>query len=201
MSAWTTREPLPEGRCMRTIFIGAACAAATLVAPHYDAWSASRPGPGPLYDYIATQAFADGAENFYFEKIASNDSRAKMIAQAKEECGGRYESTSVNLIELSHFIETDKRPSGGTVNYTVAYPTEAKVRWLVVETISCSMHGGHAQSVLHAALVSGLETQTVTYRFVNNQQAGNPVVSDVKRTYKIEADELSDQYRIPYSEQ
>ena len=186
---------------MKAIFFGTILATVTSVALQGDARAASRPGPGPLYDYIATQALTDGAENFYLEKIASNASRAKMIAQAKEECGGRYESTSVNLIELSHLIDTDKQPSGGPVNYTVVYPTKAKVRWLVVETIACSMVGGHAQSVLHAALVSGVETQTVTYRFVNDQQVGNPVVSDVKRSYKIEAEMLSDQYHIPYSEQ
>ena len=187
---------------MRTIFMGTMCAVATLIAPpHCDVWSASRPGPGPLYDYIATQAFADGAQNFYLKKIVTNDSRAKLIAPAKKECGGRYESTSVDLIELNHVIETEKRPSGGTVNFTVAYDTDAKVRWLAVETIACSMHAGHAQSVLHAALVSGVETQTVTYRFVNEKQAGKPVVSDLKRTYNIEADEFSDQYRVPYSEE
>jgi hypothetical protein len=168
---------------------------------HGDARAAWRPSAGSVYTYIATKAFAEGAEKFYLEKIASNEKRAKMIAQAKEDCGGRYESTSVNLIELSHNIDTDKTPSGGTVNYTVAFATDATVRWLVVETIACSMHGGHAQSLLHAALLSGTETETVTYRFVNNRETGSPVVSDVKRAYKMEASELTDQYRVPYPEQ
>lgn len=187
---------------MRAIFIGCALLALpSVLLFEGHALSASRPGPGPLYDYIATKAFADGAENFYLEKLASNEKRAKMIAQAKEECGGRYESTAVNLLELGHLIDTDKQPSGGPADYTVAFPTKAKVRWLVVETIACSMHGGHAQSVLHSALMSGVETQIVTYHFVNDKQVGSPVVSNLTRTYKIDADELSDQYRAPYSEQ
>jgi hypothetical protein len=186
---------------MKAMFDRAILAVTASVLLPSDARSASRPDRGELYEHIATQAFADGAKMFYLDKIASDGKRAILIAQAKEECGGRYEGTSVSLIELSHSINTDKHPSGGTVNYTVAYFTETRVRWLAVETIACSWHGGEAQSVLHAALLSGTETQTVTYRFVNNEQAGDPVMSDVQRAYKIEAGQLSDQYRLPYSEQ
>lgn len=191
-----------EERNMRPISVGCAMVASlSALLLQRDGWSASRPGPGPLYDYIATKAFADGAEKFYLEKVAANEKRAKMIAQAKDECGGRYESTAVNLMEPSHLIDTDKEPSGGPVDYTVAFPTKAQARWLVVETIACSMHGGHAQSVLHAALMSGVETQTVTYHFVKDRQVGKPIVTNLKRAYKIDSYELSDQYRVPYSEQ
>jgi hypothetical protein len=187
---------------MKAVFIGFLFAAAALAPLHGVAGSVRSASQGPLYGYINTQAFADGAKEFYLKTIASDDGRAKLISQAKEECGGRYEGTSLGLIELSHIIETDKRAAvGSTKNYTVPYFATASVHWLVVETISCSMHGGHNHSVLHAALLSGAETQLVTYKFVNDQDLGGPAVSDLQRVYKIEADELSDQYRIPYSEQ
>jgi hypothetical protein len=63
------------------------------------------------------------------------------------------------------------------------------------------MHGGHNQSVLHAVLLTGTETQTVTYHYVNGKESGSPVVSGLHRAYTIDADELSEQYRLPYSEQ
>jgi hypothetical protein len=157
---------------------------------------------GSVYDYINTKGFADGAKSFYLNTIASDGKRKAMISQAEEDCGGRYEGTSVNLIELSHVIVADKQSAtSNPKNYTIPYTTEARVRWLVVETISCSVHGGHNQSVLHAALITGNETQIVTYQIVNDKENGAPLVSDARRTYKIEADVLSDEYRIPYSEQ
>jgi hypothetical protein len=160
-----------------------------------------RESMGPLYHYIATKAFADGAREFYLKSIALNDERAKVIAQVKEECGGRYEGTSVQLVELTHIFDTDRRdPIGNAKNYKVPYITKASVHWLVVETISCSTHRGHNQSVLRATLLTGDETQVVTYPFKNKKQVGSPVVSDLRRSYKFDTNELSDHYRSPYLE-
>ena len=158
--------------------------------------------PGSVYDYIATPAFAQGAQKFYLDSIASNAGRQKLIGQAKDDCGGRYEGTAVNLVELSHQIKTDKHPPDhpGTT-YAMGYGTEAITHWLVVETMSCSFAGGHAQSVLHAAFLTGTETELVTYNFVNDKQTGQPTVTGVKRVYKIDADALTDRYGVPYSQQ
>jgi hypothetical protein len=189
---------------MKAPFICPLSAAIMAFVPlHCDAASvATATNRGSLYNYIDTSEFADGAKKFYLQTIASNEKRKTLIAGAKEECGGRYEGTSVALIELSHAIETEKSPTAGNdKDYTVPYFAKASVHWLVVENISCSMHGGHNQSVLHAALLTGAETQRVTYHFVNGKEIGSPVVSDLRRAYTIDADELSDQYRIPYSQQ
>ena len=83
----------------------------------------------------------------------------------------------------------------------MGYGTEATTHWLVVETMSCSFAGGHAQSVLHAALLTGTETELVTYNYVNDKQTGQPAVTGVKRVYKIDADALTDRYGVPYSQQ
>jgi hypothetical protein len=57
-----------------------------------------------VYNYTNTKAFADGAKSIYLKTIASDDKRKAMISQAEEDCGGRYEGTSLNLIELSHIV-------------------------------------------------------------------------------------------------
>ncbi len=187
---------------MKARLICALSAILVLVPLHCDAASDATANRGSLYNYINTPAFADGAKKFYLETISANDKRKNMIAQTEEECGGRYENTSITIIELSHLIETDKNPAtNNDKDYTVPYFAKASVHWLVVETISCSMHGGHNQSVLHAAMLTGTETQTVTYHIVNGKENGSPVVSDLRRAYTIDADELSDQYRAPYSQQ
>jgi hypothetical protein len=190
-----------EERLMKALLI---CSSAFLVlAPlHCEAASTAGADRGSLYNYLNTQEFAEGAKKFYLETIASNDKRKNMIAEAQEDCGGRYEGTSVTLTELSHAIETDKSPIvGNDKDYTLPYSAKATAHWLVVENISCSMHGGHNQSVLHAVLLTGTETQTVTYHYVNGKESGSPVVSGLHRAYTIDADELSEQYRLPYSEQ
>lgn len=134
-----------------------------LAPPRCDAASIPAANRGSLYDYINTQALADGAKKFYLETIKSNQKRKDMIAEAETECGGRYEGMSAVLVELSHTIESDKNPTiKSAKDYTVSHFAKANVQWLVVETISCSMHGGYNQSVLHAALLTGTETQTVT---------------------------------------
>lgn len=173
-----------------------------LVPAHSDAIQLPSANPGSVFDYIDTPAFADGAKEFYRKSVASNQKRTSMIASAKEECGGRYEGTSLRVIELSHSIEADKRQAiGNAKDYVVPYDAKADVRWLALETISCSVHGGHDQAVLHASLLGGTETQIITYHFVNDRESGSPAVTDVRRVYKIEADLLAGQYRVPYSEQ
>jgi hypothetical protein len=155
-----------------------------------------------VYEYIDTPAFADSAREFYLKTIAPDVNRQKLIAQAKDDCGGRYEGTSVSLVELSHSIETDKNPPEHPGrSYTLYFLTKATVRWLAVETISCSILDGHAQSLLHAAFVTGTETERVTYHYVNDKETGKPSVSDVKRVYKLDAGLLTDQYGLPYSQQ
>ncbi len=187
---------------IRSLFIASLLAASALAPLRGDAAPAPKENRGSLYGYINTPAFADGAKEFYLKKIASDEKRANLISQAKEDCAGRYEGTSVGLIELTHVIDTDKHPaSAGAKNYTVGYETKADVRWLLVETISCSVHGGYMQSVLRAVVLSGTETQLVTYKFVNDKPVGSPQVSDLVRAYKIGAELLTDMYRIPYSEQ
>ena len=174
---------------------------ATLLPP---ARAAMAPLPsanrGLVYDYIATPAFGEGAKKFYVDAIASDANRQKLIAQAKDECGGRYEGTAVNLVQLSQVIDVEKNPPEHPGrSYTLYYLTEANAHWLLVETISCSILDGHAQSLLHAVFLSGTETERVTYHFVGDNQVGKPAVSDVKRVYKIDADTLTDQYNTPYS--
>ena len=100
------------------------CSSAFLVlAPlHCGAASTAGADRGSLYNYLNTQEFAEGAKKFYLETIASNDKRKNMIAEAQEDCGGRYEGTSVTLTELSHAIETDKSPIvGNDKDYTLPY--------------------------------------------------------------------------------
>ena len=172
-----------------------------LVPLRCDAASVAAADRGSLYNYIDTPAFADGAKKFYLGTIKSNQKRKDMIAEAETECGGRYEGTSVTLVELSHLVETDKNPTKNSDrDYTVAYFATANVHWLVVETISCSMLGGHNQSLLHAALLTGTEIQTVTYHYVNDKEVGSPLVSELRRAYTIDADAMTDQYRAPYSQ-
>ncbi len=180
------------------------CLSGTLALVPLQCGAASAPAAnrGSVYNYINTQAFAEGARKFYLEAVGSNDKRKTMIAKAEEECGGRYEGTAVSLVELSHLIETDKNPTrNGDKDYTVAFLAKASVHWLVVETISCSMHGGYNKSVLHAALLTGTETQVVTYHLVDDKEVGSPAASDLHRAYTIDADELTDQYGLPYSQQ
>ena len=76
---------------MKAAFVGSLFAAAALAPLHGVVGSARSASQGPLYGYIRTQAFADGAKEFYLKTIASNDNRAKLISQAQEKCGGRYE--------------------------------------------------------------------------------------------------------------
>jgi hypothetical protein len=181
---------------------GSAFAGALLLPVIADAVTVPGASRGSVFEYIATAPFADGAKAFYLKAIASDANRQKMVEQAKDDCGGRYEGTAVSLVELSHVVDVDKHPPehpGRT--YAVEFATEATMHWLVAETISCSVHGGHNQSLLRAVLLTGTETERVTYHYVNDRETGKPEVNDVKRVYKIDGDALTDQYNVPYSQQ
>ena len=170
-----------------------------LLTPQAHAQSAPSSRPA-IHKYIYTKAFVDGAKAFYLKEIDRDPQRKKIIATAQEECGGRYESPSIHLTELSHEISSEKgRPVGNDKNYTLTYSPAIDVNWLLVETISCSAsQASHSQSILHAVLLSGNESVDVNFRYVNDKQSGEPTISNVKRTYTIGASQFQDQYKTPY---
>lgn len=176
------------------------CIAACAFAFQAYAQSIPTSNTGLVWDYVNTDAFSQGAKQFYLKEIVSNAQRAKIIATAEEECGGRYEGTSIHLTQFSHTINSDR--SGiirGEKEYTVTYTASTASRWLLVETLSCSFHGGHSQSVLHAVLLGGHESMNVIYRHANDREGaiGSPVINNVKRTYSIDAEQFQDQYKVP----
>lgn len=167
---------------------------------------------GRLYEFVATPSFAKEAKDFYLKSAALDARRTVLIAKAKDDCGARYEGTSVTLIELAHMFDSTRREViGHGHSYAIPYETVARMRWLVVETLSCSSHEGHDQSVLNAVVLSGSETALVTYRYVHGwKQKGfftggreirPPAPRDVKRSYKIDGPALADQFRAPYAEE
>jgi hypothetical protein len=153
-----------------------------------------------VYSHINTPQFAVGAGTAYAQKIATDVQRAKIIAAAQDECGGRYEGTETKVTELSAGIEIDKnvlhtpRPN----DYKLAYAATSENRWLVVETVNCSIHEGHYSSVLHASIVTGTEKSTITYTFVNDKQVGGPAISNTTRTYSLGTTELAGEFKTPY---
>ncbi len=180
---------------------GCTFAGALLLPAIADAVTVPGATRGSVFEYIATAPFADDAKAFYLKTIAADANRQKMIEQAKDDCGGRYEGTAVSLVELSHVVSVDKNPPEHPGrSYAIEFTTEATVHWLVVETISCSVHGGHNQSLLRAVVLTGTETERVTYHYVNDKETGKPEVSDVKHAYKIDGNALTDQYNVPYSQ-
>jgi hypothetical protein len=101
---------------------------------------------------------------------------------------------------ISHEVSFDKRyirtPNPKT--YRVAYDGRAEDTFIVIETIHCSVHGGHNLSVLHAETVSGVETRTITYSFKNDLQEGKPSLSKALHTFTVGSIQLADQYKTPY---
>jgi hypothetical protein len=169
--------------------------AALLMIPDMASGQSAQP-PGTdsfsVYRYMNTSAFAAGAKRFYSDAVQADAARQKIIRQAEQDCGGRYEGTSVSAVELSHGLELRKPSNGGPI----AYGAEARTSWLIVETISCSASGSHYRSVLHAAAIDGVETQTLTYS--GNGASGPPTVTDLKRTYETRAEALKELWRAPY---
>lgn len=153
-----------------------------------------------VYDYMNSANNLKGAKASYQAAAAGNAFRLKIIAAAQEECGGRYEGTETVITELAHELFSDKTilRTPNPKNYSVRFDGEAKANWLVVETIKCSMHGGHYRSVLSARIVSGTETMQMTWKYVNDVQIGKAVVTNIKRTYAQGAFQMEEAYRTPY---
>jgi len=156
---------------------------------------------GSVYDHINSNGFKHGVIAKYLTSVAGNAQRAKIIATAQEECGGRYEGTEISVQELKHEIDaSDKQvthtPTPG--KYSVKYKATSKNVWQVTETIKCSMHGGHHRSVLHARIFSGTEKAEITYNYVDDAQVGAETVSYTSRTYFPHSAVLEYSYQTPY---
>ena len=155
---------------------------------------------GSAFDHVNTSSFAKGMKDYYVAHMALNIYRNKIIAAAKEECGGRYEGTEIKVTEISHEIGLSKSVVNGPVpgTYLLKIHGTTDTHWLVVETIKCSIHSGHAKSVLAAKLMSGTENLNVNYNYVADTQVGTETVSDIVRTYMMGATQLASQYKTPY---
>lgn len=153
-----------------------------------------------VYDYMNNANNLKGAKASYQAAAAGDAYRLKIIAAAEEECGGRYEGTETAITELAHELFSDKTilRTPNPKNYSVRYDGETKATWLVVETIKCSMHGGHYRSVLSARIVAGTETMQMTWKYVNDAQVGKAAVTNIKRAYTQGAFQLEAEYRTPY---
>lgn len=153
-----------------------------------------------VYDYINTPAFRARAEDFYKKQVESDVVRSKIIAQAKDDCGGRYEGTQISFVELSHAIEVGKDVihTNNPNNYQLVFDSSAKTAWLAVETITCSLHGGHSRSVLKSIIVKGIETMKLTYTYVNDKQVGKAKISDIKREFSMYEPQLEKFQSAPY---
>lgn len=156
---------------------------------------------GSVYDHINSAEFKEGVKASYLASVATNAQRKKIIATAEEECGGRYEGTEIEVTELKHEIDaSDKQvihtPDPNT--YSVKYKASAKNVWQVSETIKCSIHGGHFKSVLHAKVMSGVETAEIVYSYVNDTQSGAESVNYLSRKYTPHSSVLQYSYQTPY---
>lgn len=156
---------------------------------------------GSVYDHINSSDFKNGVKASYLASVASNVQRTKLIATAEEECGGRYEGTEIEVTELKHEIDASDKQVIHTPdpnNYSVKYKASAKNVWQVSETIKCSIHGGHYRSVLHAKVMSGIETAEILYTYVNDTQAGDESVTYLSRKYTPHSSVLQYSYQTPY---
>lgn len=155
---------------------------------------------GSVYDYLNTSANLAGAKHAYMTGALADPLRAKIVATAKEECGGRYEGVEVAAFEISHSIEVDKQVihTPNPVNYSLKYTGTTDAKWLVIEAIKCSIHEGHARATLGARYITGKETVDVTYKYVNDNQVGAPVAGPANRSYAPGAKQLESEYQTPY---
>ncbi len=156
---------------------------------------------GSVYDHINSADFKLGVKASYLASVASNSQRAKIIATAEEECGGRYEGTEIEVTELKHEIDASDKQVIHTPdpnNYSVKYKATAKNVWQVNETIKCSIHGGHHRSVLHAKIMSGVETAEIVYTYVNDVQESAETVTYLNRKYTPHSSVLQYSYQTPY---
>jgi len=188
-----------KGVAIRTSILAvlALCAAGLAALPAKSEY-APRQRP-PIHDYINTREFRDGARAFYLAKAAGVTQRAKMIADAKEECGGRFEGTAVNVVELSHVIEAEKKfPKDRNPDVALG-SISIDVQWLVVETIACSAtQAWHAQTVVYATLMSGRESVDVAFPLADDKAGSPATVSNVKHDYTMGTAQFENQYKTPY---
>jgi len=162
--------------------------------------SASPAQADTVYDYMNNANNLKAAKAAYATASASDAYRLKIIAAAQDECGGRYEGTESVITELAHELFADKTVlhTPNPKNYSLRFNGEAKAKWLVVETIKCSVHGGHNRSVLSSRIISGTETMQMTWKYVNDNQVGKAVVTNIKRVFSIGAPALEAEYSTPY---
>lgn len=156
---------------------------------------------GSVYDHINSADFKAGVKVSYLSSVAANVQRTKLIALAQEECGGRYEGTEIEVVELKHEIDASDKQVIHTPDpqdYSVVYNAFSKNVWQVNETIKCSMHGGHHRSVLHAKIFSGVEKAKITYVYVSDTQVGAETAVYTSRTYSPHASVLQYSYQTPY---
>jgi hypothetical protein len=153
-----------------------------------------------VFDYINTPEFTKNASVYYLQRVQTNGQRLKLISTAQEECGGRYEGTETKVTELSHEIVLDKNyvRTQDPKSYKLIFDATAESRFLVVETIHCSVHEGHNLSVLHAEIIAGTESRKVIYVIKNDIQQGKATLSRPVHSYKEGALQLSSEYKTPY---
>jgi hypothetical protein len=152
-----------------------------------------------IHAYIDSQEFRDGAKAFYLAKVRAMPQRAKMIASAEEECGGRYEGAAVNFVELSHVIEAEKKLPKDRNPDVALGAISIDVQWLVVETIACSAtQAWHAKTVVYATLMSGRESVDVAFPLAEDKAGSRATVSNVKRDYAMGAPQFENLYKTPY---
>ena len=154
---------------------------------------------GSAFDHVNGPVHVK-AMKLYYGANANTVQRKKIIAAAQEECGGRYEGTEMNVTELAHETVLDKQVINGPVEGTYKLKIKATTtnKWLVIENIKCSVHGGHNKTVLHARMVSGTEKLDVNYSYVGDTQQGEETVTNVQRTFALGAPTLTTQYSTPY---
>jgi hypothetical protein len=153
----------------------------------------------PIHAYIDSKEFRDGAKTFYLAKVKAVPQRAKMIASAEEECGGRYEGTTVQFIELGHVIEGEKKFPKDRDPDVALGSISIDVQWLVVETIACSAtQAWHGKTLLYATLMSGRESVDVAFPLAEGKAGSPATVSNVQRDYTMSAAQFENMYKTPY---
>lgn len=154
---------------------------------------------GSAFDHVNGPVYLK-ALKLHYGANANTIQRKKLIAAAKDECGGRYEGTELDVTELSHETVLDKQVINGPVEGTYKLKVKATTtnKWLVVENIKCSVHGGHNKTVLHARMVSGTEKLDVNYAYVGDTQQGEETVTNVQRTFALGAPTMMSLYSTPY---
>ena len=153
-----------------------------------------------VFTHINTNAFVSMAKSHYLAAVATNPQRSGIISLAQSECGGRYEGTELKIVELSHDINTIKNIIHGATpdDYILSFDADASVVWVVTETIKCSVHGGHARSLLHSVIMRGTDHAIVSYPYHLDTQVSAETVSGITRSYSIGSRQNASLYKTPY---